>query len=216
MHGSGETGLLGQAVVQLATELKQPYPEGLDALPGSSLRKQAEAYLNGLESGAGSAQRIVDTSPMNFMQLGLAAALLPDARFIHVRRDPMDNCLSIYREMLGDMHSYAHDLNDLGDFYQLYEQMMEHWVETLGARMHEITYENLVGDAPGEIRHLLEFCGIPNHPGCLEFHKTERLVSTPAAAQVYQPLYSTSIGAWKRYADHLAPLQAILRPGDRA
>jgi tetratricopeptide (TPR) repeat protein len=216
VHGSGETGLLGRAVVQLATELKQPYPEGLDALPGSSLRKQAETYLNGLESGAGSAQRIVDTSPMNFMQLGLAAALLPDARFIHVRRDPMDNCLSIYREMLGDMHSYAHDLNDLGDFYQLYEQMMEHWVETLGARMHEITYENLVGDAPGEIRHLLEFCGIPHHPGCLEFHKTERLVSTPAAAQVYQPLYSTSIGAWKRYADHLAPLQAILRPGDHA
>jgi hypothetical protein len=152
---------------------------------------------------------------MNFLQIGLAAALLPDARFVHVRRDPMDTCLSIYRELLGDFHSYAHDLNDLGHFYQLYEQMMEHWAETLGHRLHEIVYEDLVNDPQAETQRLLKFCGIPNNPACLAFHETERLIRSPAAAQVRQPLYRDSIGAWRRYETQLQPLREILRPGDQ-
>jgi tetratricopeptide (TPR) repeat protein len=216
VHGAGETGLLGVAVSNLARNLQHAYPEGLDALPASQLRDQAKAYLEALEKRAGSAQRIVDTSPMNFLQLGLAAALFPDARFVHVRRDPMDTCLSIYREMLGEMHSYAHDLHDLGHFYQLYEQMMEHWSETLGNRLHEVVYEELVREPRQEIRRLTEFCGLPYNPACLAFHETERMVKSPAAAQVRLPLYSDSIGSWKRYAGQLQPLLGILRPGDAA
>jgi hypothetical protein len=214
VHGAGETGLLGMAAAQLSRRLEQTYPEGLDALPDHVIREQAQQYLAGLEKRAGSAQRIVDTTPMNYLQLGLAAALLPDARFVHCRRDPMDNCLSIYRQMLGDAHSYAHDLHDLGHFYQMYEQLMEHWQEILPGRIHEVSYERLVQDPRGEIRQLLEFCGIPNSPACLEFQQTQRLVRTAAASQVRQPLYDSSIGAWKLYATQLEPLRQILRPGD--
>ncbi len=214
IFGAGETGLLGAAIANLSRQLEQPYPEGLDALPTRVIHEQAEQYLAGLEKRAGSAQRIADTTPMNFLQLGLAAAMFPDARFVHVRRDPMDQCLSIYRQTLGDAHSYSHDLHDLAHFYQLYEQHMEYWHETLPGRIHDVEYEQLVTNPKSEVRQLLEFIGMPNHPACLEFHKTQRLVRAPSASQVRQPLYDSAIGFWKNYADELEPMRQILRPGD--
>jgi len=150
--------------------------------------------------------RVTDITPMNFMVLGLAATLFPRARFLVCRREPMDNCLSIYRQPLTQPHAYAHDLENLGKYYRLHEALIEHWQGVLGDRLFTLQYEQLGADPEAVIRELLDFSGLSFDPACLAFHATDRVVKSPSASQVRQPLYSSSVGAWRRYEKHLQPL----------
>jgi hypothetical protein len=147
---------------------------------------------------------------MNFPYLGLAAALLPGARFIHCLRDPLDNGLSIFRQYLTGPRGFEHDLRDLGRYYNLHLDLLRHWQEALGDRLYVLHYERLVNDPESEIRRLLAFLDLPFDERCLAFHQTRRTVRSPSAAQVRQPLYASSIGAWRRYAESLQPLRNAL------
>ncbi len=211
IEGAGETGLLGVAASRLEKQLRTPYPEGLDTLPAKAFRKEAETLLSELERRVGAAQRMVDTTPMNFLQLGLAAALFPDVRIVHCRRDPMDNGLSIFKQVLAEAHSYAHDLRNLGHFYLLYEELMSHWQEVIPGKIYDLHYETLVAEPESEIRRLLEFCGMPYDANCIEFHTTDRVLQTPAAGQVRQPLHTHGVGSWRRYQQPLEPLRRVLQ-----
>ncbi len=121
-------------------------------------------------------------------------------------RDPTDTCLSIFMHPLSTPHSYAHDLDDLGAFYKLYQRLMAHWHSMLPGRIHDVTYEKMVTDSETEIRALLNYCDLPFENGCLNFHETERTIRTPSAGQVRQPIYDNSIRRWKHYEKHLGPL----------
>jgi hypothetical protein len=142
--------------------------------------------------------------------IGLAALMLPGARFVHCLRDPMDNCLSIFRQYLTGPRGFEHSLRNLGGYYRLHLDLLDHWQATLAARLFVLRYERLVNDAESEIRRLLEFLDLPFDERCLEFHLTDRVVRSPSAGQVRQPLYASSIGAWRRYAENLRPLAEAL------
>ena len=156
----------------------------------------------------------VETTPANFQNLAKIALLFPAARIVHCVRDPLDTCLSIFQHPLSAAHAYAHDLEDLGNYYLEYQDLMRHWQDTIPNPVFELRYESVVTDLEVTVRKLLRFCQAEFDERCLRFHETRRRVRTPSASQVRQPIYASSIGRWRRYESELAPLRAILeRPG---
>jgi hypothetical protein len=206
VEGRGES----TALMQAANRLGWPFGGEPTRPETAELRTEAAAFLDQLTRGAGAEQRVVDTTPMNFPLIGLAALMLPGARFVHCLRDPMDNGLSIFRQYLTGPRGFEHSLRDLGGYYRLHLDLLDHWRATLADRLFVLRYERLVSDAQSEIRPLLEFLDLPFDARCLEFHRTDRVVRSPSAGQVRQPLYASSVDAWRRYAEFLQPLADAL------
>lgn len=157
------------------------------------------------------AARVIDKTPLNFLYLGLVAAALPQATLIHVRRSPLDVCYAMYKTLFRMAYPFSYDFSDLASYYSAYSALMQHWRETLGARLVEVDYEVLVADQERTTRRLLEACDLPWEDACLEFHRNESPSLTASAAQVRQPLYDTSVGSWRRYERELQPLIDALR-----
>jgi tetratricopeptide (TPR) repeat protein len=184
--------------------------EGAAAESGM-MSRIATACLERLGAISAGARRVVDKMPGNFMNLGLIHAALPGARIIHMRRHPIDTCLSIYFQTFSTAHPYANDLHDLAHYYGQYVRMMAHWREVLPANtLLEVPYEALVADQEGWTRRLVEFIGLPWDPNCLEFHRTQRVVITTSKWQVRQKIHTASVGRWRNYADYVGPLHGLL------
>jgi len=176
--------------------------------------KIAADYLQLLGSRAGSAARVVDKTPANTLALGLLHALLPNARIIHMQRDPRDTCLSIYAHDFARGHAYAADLGDLVHQYREYQRLMAHWRRVLPAgTLLDLPYEELVAEPEAASRRMVEFIGLPWDSACLGFHTTVRTILTHSKWQVRQPITAASIGRWRHYAAHIEPLLS-LQAGD--
>jgi Tfp pilus assembly protein PilF len=204
--GAGEVEYSRFFVELVERTTQQPFPVDIRKVPPMELRSAGRDYIEKISLNSGSAERVVDKLPHNFLRVGLFAAILPQAKIILCDRDPRDNCLSIYQHFFGKAHGYASNLSDLGEYYGLYQDLMGWWETILPGHMHRISYEQLVSDTESEVRRLLEYCELPFDQNCLSFHKTLRHVQTPSASQVRQPVYQNSIGRWKNYEKHLQPL----------
>jgi hypothetical protein len=203
--GAGE--LLDLRRLAAALDGAQAFPELVAALPRERLRRLGAAYLDALQARAPSAARIVDKMPANFQLIGLIAVALPEARIIHVRRDPVDTCLSCFSKLFSGQQPFAYDLAELGRYYRAYEALMAHWRQVLPpGMMLEVHYEDVVADVEGQARRLLAHCGMAWDDSCLAFHQTRRVVRTASAAQVRRPLYGSSVGRWHVYRDLARPL----------
>ncbi len=176
---------------------------------GGTLDAMGNDYL-ALAHPAGTG-RFTDKMPGNYLRIGLIRLILPNARIVHCRRDPVDTCLWCYRQLFtGSGQPYSYDLRELGLEYRRYERLMEHWRTVAPEVLYEIQYESLIDNAETEIRRLLDFCGLPFEPGCLDFHETDRPIRTASASQVRQPIYRGAQGRWKKYEAYLAPLLRVL------
>jgi tetratricopeptide (TPR) repeat protein len=174
------------------------------------LRTLADDYLLSLGKLSERALRVVDKMPTNFPFLGLIHAALPNARIIHMRRHPLDTCLSIYMQPFETAVSYANDLDDLAHYYTEYLRLMDHWRSTLPAHaILDVSYEGLVSDQEAWTRRILEFIGVPWDSRCLDFHRTERTVLTASKWQVRQKLNASSIGRWRHYEKYLGALSNL-------
>jgi tetratricopeptide (TPR) repeat protein len=175
-------------------------------------RDFAADYLQKLGQGAGSALRVIDKMPANFLHLGLIHAALPRARIIHLQRDPVDTCLSIYFQHFEGFHSYANDLEDLAHYYREYWRLMTHWRASLPEKvMLEVPYAALVQDPEHWSRRMIEFIELPWDPRCLEFHRHQRTVLTASHWQVRQPITGLSLERWRHYQNFLGPLESLWR-----
>jgi tetratricopeptide (TPR) repeat protein len=171
----------------------------------------ARDYLDRLTALSGDAPRVVDKMPLNFMNVGLICAAFPYARIIHVRRHPIDTCLSIYFQYFSHLHAYANDLDNLAHYYGEYLRLIDHWRATLPAStLLEVPYEALIEDQEGWTRRMLEFIGLPWDPKCLEFHQTDRVVITLSKWQVRQKIHTSSAGRWRNYEKFVGPLQRLM------
>ncbi len=205
--GAGEL----REINAIAAEMRRSMGFPLAPLPEPALKDAAAAYLARLTEIGGAAKRVTDKMPTNFLHLGLIARLFPNARVIHTRRDPMDSGLSCYfQNFQGGGNAYIYSFQQIGHFYCLYQRLMDHWCSVLPLKMLEIDYEALVGDQEGESRKMIEFVGLEWDDACLDFHQTERSVSTASKSQVRQPIYKSSVGAWRRFEARLAPLAKAL------
>jgi hypothetical protein len=139
--------------------------------------------------------------------VGLIHLVLPHARIIHVRRDPIDTCLSAFSKLFTQAQPHTFDLGEIGRYYRAYETLMAHWRRLLpGGVMIEIDYERLVADFKPQVRRIVDHVGIAWDDRCIAFHQTQRVVRTASAAQVRQPLYQTAVGRSGPYRAMLAPL----------
>ncbi|HTB04519.1 MAG TPA: sulfotransferase [Bradyrhizobium sp.] len=212
-HGAGELNDFNVLVDRMAGSRGNAfrYPEDSPALTTDQLRALGQAYVDGLRRRAPSAERVTDKMPANFLFLGLIHLALPGARIIHVLRDPPDTCLSCYSKLFTAEQNFTYDLGELGRYYRKYAELMAHWRAVMPeGRMLEIRYEDVISDLEGSARQLIEHCGLDWDPSCIAFHKSQRPVRTASAAQVRRPIYRTSLGRWRAYEPHLAPLLAEL------
>ena len=187
------------------------YPDFVPTLTPADLDALGAAYLAGLGDVVKDWPRFTDKLPANFVYLGLIRLALPNARIIHVLRDPIDTCFSCFSILFGEELNFTYDLGELGRYYRAYEKLIAHWRQVLpeGA-MLEVRYEDVVADIETQSRRIVEYCGLPWDDACLAFHKADRLVATASVAQVRQPLYSSSVGRWRAYRDQLKPLLEAL------
>ena len=217
VHGGGEQIDLGAVVERLLSSAgrQAPYPDSMAQLGRDDLQQLGKAYLAELPPLGPGKTRMTDKRLGNFRLIGLIRLILPQAKIIHVVRDPVDTCLSCFMHLFTPIQTFAYDLPELGRYYRQYSELMQHWRKVLPAgAMLEVRYEAVVDDLEGEVRRMLDYCGIAWDPACLSFHKTDRPVRTISNVQVRRPLYRTALGRWRRYQAHLGPLLAEL--GDLA
>ena len=186
------------------------YPQCLATVASKKLDALAKRYLERLSDISPDALRVVDKMPTNFMHLGLISLLFPKAHIIHMVRDPLDTCLSIYFQKFGATLPYTTDLTHVGVYYRAYKNLMDYWKENLDISILEIQYEELVSEVEKTSKDMVEFCGLDWDARCLSFHKTKRDVNTPSYGQVRQPIYTKSVGRWKHYEPYLDPLKKAL------
>jgi len=176
------------------------------------LAAATDDYLELLRRISADAVRVVDKMPTNFLSLGLIHAALPRARIIHMQRNPVDTCLSIYFQHFEAANTYANDLEDLAHYYREYRRLMQHWQRTLPAdALLEVPYEGLAEDLEGWTRKMLEFIDVPWDPRCLDFHRTARTVVTASKWQVRQPIDRRFVQRWRNYEEFVQPLIPLLQ-----
>jgi tetratricopeptide (TPR) repeat protein len=204
VFGAGELTFWGAAAGVYESTL-------LEGAKAGTLSRLADDYLTLLKGLSADALRVVDKMPANFLYLGLIHAALPNARMIHVRRNPIDTCLSLYFQYFTTAYSYANDLNDLAHYYGEYLRIMEHWRSILPeGTILELPYEGLVDDQETWSRKMIGFIGLPWDPRCLDFHLTRRIVVTTSRWQVRQQISKTSVGRWRNYEKFVGPLRSLL------
>jgi tetratricopeptide (TPR) repeat protein len=207
VHGAGEL-----LYWNFAADAERAAPPERRAAVIAELGRDYVATLAALSSAAA---RVVDKLPGNFENIGLIHAALPRARIIHLARNPLDTCLSIYFQGFSTAHAYATDFGDLAHYYGEYRRLLAHWRATLPPQtLLEVPYEALVEDPEFWSRRMLAHIGLPWDPRCLEFHRTDRPVLTASSWQVRQPVGKGSVDRWRRYERFLGPLREAL--GDDA
>ncbi len=211
VFGAGELDDLPELIRNLCPPLSSnKFPACLSNWNAGKYRKTGREYVARLRKHSQDAHYISDKLPHNFMNIGLIKLILPAAKIIHCAREPMDNCLSIFKNFFSHGQHYSYDMTELGQYYRLYQELMRHWVSVLPGFIFHLDYEKLVAEQEIETRKLLEFCDLPWDESCLAFHQTRRNVKTASHAQVRQPIYRSSVRLWQHYAEHLQPLQQAI------
>jgi tetratricopeptide (TPR) repeat protein len=183
------------------------FPDNLRALDQKTLTAWGAEYVAGLKQRAPTARRITDKMPANFFAVGLIHVMLPNAKIIHVNRNPVDTCLSCYTRLFHRKQEHTYDLAELGQYYVHYARLMEHWRKVLPAGAFlDVQYEDIVAGQEAQARRLIEYCGLEWDAACLDFHTTKRSIRTASVTQVRQPIYTTSVERWRHYEKFLGPL----------
>jgi len=138
--------------------------------------------------------------------------MLPNSKIIHCVRNPLDSCMSCFRNLFTGQLDFTYSLSNLGRYYQIYDRFMSHWRAVVPEAFMDVRYEDLAENQERETRRLLEYCGLEWEEACLTFHQTRRTVQTASAAEVRRPLFRSSVGRWKRFEKHLGPLREALGP----
>jgi len=208
VRGAGELHSLQRVMVEWSRSLPptvqdpQRYMRAFEA----DLARLGTAYLEDARRYSAGSARFTDKMPNNYQWLGTLHLMLPNARLVHVRRDPVDTCLAIYKRLFSNALGWAYDLREIGRYYRTYHAMMAHWREVLGEQVLEVRYEELVAEPEPQIRRLIAGVGLPWDDACLAHHETKRSVATLSASQVRKPIYTDAVKRWKKYEKHLGPL----------
>ncbi len=208
VFGAGEVKIAGDTLAEFGADGSDAV-ESMSRMDRQTAARAAERHLEKLRSLAPAADRIVDKMPDNYLHLGMLAALLPRAKFIHCRRDLRDVAVSCWMTPFEEVR-WANDQDDIASRFRVYRQIMDHWRRVLPVPILDVDYEETVADLEGVARRLIDFCGLSWEPRCLEFHHSKRPVATASAAQVRRPVYKTSVERWRNYEPYLAPLFARL------
>ena len=208
VHGAGELNAMSELVSSILSKPSvQNTSHNKSPLSQNGISTVHDGYLEVLASLKVSEKIITDKMPLNFKWIGFILSAFPDAKIIHLNRDPRATCWSIYKHYFSSNgNGYAYDLLDLVEFYQLYIDLISAWRELFPNSIYDLCYESLTENQQEETYKMLAFCDLEWEDQCLDFHKTERVVQTASVAQVRQKMYQGSSEEWRKYEKHLQPL----------
>ena len=218
VHGAGELSLVPDLIQKLAAwerrlGTRREYPECVDDMTQAESARFAQKHLEELQQHNPAAQRIVDKLPHNFEHIGLIKLMFPNAKILHMKREPRDvamsNYFTDYAAKFGGM-GFAYDLSSIGEQLVDQERLMRHWHEVFPGQILEVDYDALVEDVEGWARKIISYLDLTWEEGVLNFQELDRAVRTASVWQVRQPVYTTSKEKWKRYETHLEPLELAL------
>ena len=189
---------------------KSKYPNVLANLTDKQLKEMGETYLRDTKIHRAGAPFFIDKMPNNFRHIGLIKLILPNAKIIDARRDPMACCWSGFKQLFAEGQEFSYSLEDIGAYYKGYIDLMDHWHKVLPGEILTIHHSLVVDDLGGQVSRILDYCQLPFEQSCVDFHKTERSIRTPSSEQVRQPIFRDSIDAWKAYETWLEPLKKSL------
>ena len=191
---------------------RERYPRILHELPDEELSALGEDYIANTAIHRQGAPFFTDKMPNNFRHIGLISLILPNAKIIDARREPMACCFSGFKQLFAEGQEFSYSLDDIGNYYRIYIEMMAHWDRVLPGKVLRVQHEDVVDDLEGQVRRILDYCGLPFEQACVDFHKTERAVRTASSEQVRQPISRSGVDQWRNFEAHLGPLKDALGP----
>jgi tetratricopeptide (TPR) repeat protein len=194
----------GVPTVELVT------PEIIEAAAGQDIRRIGQGYLDAVRYRLGERPMFIDKLPYNFLFLGFIAKAWPDARIVHLRRNPMDACFAMYKQVFTWAYKFSYSLEHLGNYYVAYLRLLDHWRQVLGGRLVEVEYEALVSDQERQTRRLLERLELDFEEACLHFERNAAPSTTASSVQVREKIHDRSVRRWTHFRDQLQPLRRIL------
>ena len=187
------------------------YRNKINSIDAHTLKNKSEEYIDKLKKISAQHKFVTDKMPHNFILIGFIKILFPNAKIIYCKRDPMDNCFSLFTHKFVDQsHGYCYNQKTLGKYYNLHMKLMNYWLKIFKDEIYVLNHENLVEDQEKYSKEIVKYCELEWEPGCLEFYKTKRQVKTASNEQVREPINKNSIAAWKKYEDLLGPLKKSL------
>ena len=185
-------------------------PEMIVAAAKLSMQTIGQGYMDMLAYRLGEEPYFIDKLPFNILYLGFITKAFPTAKIVIMKRNPMDSCFAMYKQVFTWAYKFSYSLENLGRFYVAYDGLLKHWQRVVGHRLIEIEYEALVADQDGETRKLLENLGLGFEEACLRFHEIDSATMTASSVQVRRKIHSHSVGRWKHYEEQLRPLRDYL------
>jgi tetratricopeptide (TPR) repeat protein len=214
VEGTQELADIPRMVLELQGrdhDLKDPpYPGVMKNMTGQDFLRLGAKYLADTRVLRTGKPRFIDKMPNNFRHIGLIHLILPNARIIDARREPMACCFSNLKQLFASGQEFTYSIEDIARYYRTYLELMGHWDFALPGKVLRVLHEDVVDDLEGNVRRILDFCGLDFEPGCLEFYKNERSVRTASSEQVRQPIYRDGLDQWRHYEPWLDPLKDAL------
>ena len=214
VEGTRELPNVPRIVSELQGQGAEPssprYPRVLAEMPADEFTRLGDKYLNDTRVYRTNKHYFTDKMPNNFRHLGLIQLMLPRAIIIDARREPMACCLSNLKQLFATGQEFTYSVEDIARYYRTYLDLMRHWDEVLPGRVLRMQHEDVVQDLEGSVRRMLDFCGLPFEPQCIEFHKTVRSVNTASSEQVRRPIFREGIEQWRNFEPWLGPLKTAL------
>jgi tetratricopeptide (TPR) repeat protein len=214
VEGTQELADVPRMVVDLKgrdSNLDNPrYPAVLAGMTAEDFRRLGEKYLTDTRIYRTGKAHFIDKMPNNFRHIGLIHLMLPNAKIIDARREPMACCFGNLKQLFAQGQEFTYSVEDIARYYRTYLELMRHWDAVLPGRVLRVHHEDVVDDLEGTVRRLLDYCQLEFEPACIEFHKTERSVRTASSEQVRQPIYREGLDQWRHYEPWLQPLREAL------
>ena len=189
---------------------EQHYPQNLPTLTVEQRQGYGEQYIRETQIHRQSAPYFIDKMPNNFRHIGLIKSILPNAKIIDARRDPLACCFSGFKQLFAEGQEFTYDLADIGHYYRDYTELMDHWDTIFPGQILRVLYEDVVNDLETQVKRILNYCGLPFEDQCLDFHSTKRAVRTASSEQVRQPIFRSGLEQWRHYDTWLTPLKQAL------
>ena len=211
VYGAGELSFLSDSINKNLYEEKKFKSTKFDEISFETLNTIRNEYLEKIQSFKHNEDFIIDKAPLNFKWIGFITNLFPGSKIIHCDRDPMDVCYSNFKNSFQSYSlSFCYDIKNLGNFYNLYKDLMIFWNNTYPNEIYNLSYEKIVNDQKKETEKLLKFCDLEWDENCLKPHKNNKSVATASLAQVRSPIYKSSIRKWENYSEELKELKNII------
>jgi len=183
---------------------KKLFLEDIITINRNSLKSIGQEYINDLKNISNDSERITDKLPINFKWIGLIKLILPNSKIVHCVRNPKDNCISIFKNYFNNPQlNFAYNLEEISEFYNLYNDLMKYWKKTLPKFIINIKYEKIIQNPEQQIRNLLKSCNLSWNSNCLKFYDNKRAIKTASDTQARKKIYKSSIDSWKNYEKYL-------------